>query len=141
MAFTAFGGAGLVLPREMVGQLRGRARAAQPAECCGLIIARDEGRRRVVDRLVPIANDDADVYRIEPGQFAAAETTARAEGAYVGGVYHSHPRGPALPSARDAAAAWPGLDYVIVGCDGAVRAWRLDDDRCFSETRLEERQP
>ncbi len=115
----------LVLSRAQLAQVRAHARAAAPAECCGLLIGRDAAGGRVVARLEPVPNAAHDAYAIPPAVYAAAERAARRDGAGVCGVYHSHPAGSPLPSPRDREAAWPGLDYLIVGADGAVRAWRL----------------
>ncbi len=116
--------------------------AAAPAECCGLLIGRDQGRARVVLGFEPVANAEPDAYHVPAGRFAAAEAAARARGAYVCGVYHSHPRGEPVPSARDIALAWPGLSYVIIGRSGGLRAWRLEEDRQrFTEVRIGSRAP
>jgi proteasome lid subunit RPN8/RPN11 len=54
------------------------------------------------------------------------------------GVYHSHPRGPAVPSSTDVAEAYyPEWLYVIVGLQGArvhVGVWRAS--RGASASRL-----
>src|SRR5690606_9454404 len=111
----------LILSPEQLAQVRGHARAAAPAECCGLLIGRDAFGGRLVPRLEPMPNGTADEYAIPPAAYAAAERAARCDGAGVCGVYHSHPTGYPVPSPRDQEAAWPGLDYLIVGADGSVR--------------------
>ncbi|MEZ5418721.1 MAG: Mov34/MPN/PAD-1 family protein [Vicinamibacterales bacterium] len=46
------------------------------------------------------------------------------------GAYHSHPSGPAEPSATDRAEAVPDFLYLIVGLGAEtpdVRLWTLED--------------
>ena len=54
----------------------------------------------------------------------------------IAGVYHSHPRGPAEPSATDVAEAYyPEWIYLIVGLGGArpeLRAFRIAGGRVRS---------
>lgn len=140
----------LVLAPDTLADLRARARDAAPAECCGLLIGgtvRDgsagDGRRiRADDVFVtsirPVPNDDPRRYHIPPADFIAAERAARVTGQWVCGVYHSHPAGAPLPSAADHNAAWPGFIYVIIG-ESAVRAWRLSDERRFTEVDIDVR--
>lgn len=123
----------LVLSSAQLAQVRAHARAAAPAECCGLLIGRDAPAGRVIARLAPVPNDAPDAYAIPPASYAAAERAARGDGQGVCGVYHSHPAGPPQPSTRDVERAWPGLDYLIVGADGTVRAWRLTHERTLVE--------
>jgi proteasome lid subunit RPN8/RPN11 len=126
----------LVLARSVAEQLRVLAAEAAPAECCGLLIGRDEAPDRVVQSLEPVPNAGRERYHVPAQRFAAAERAARASGAYVCGVFHSHPGGDAEPSASDLAEAWPGFDYVIIGAGGEMRAWRLSEDRLrFVEVR------
>ena len=119
----------LVLPATALDRLHALARAAAPAECCGLLIGRDTADGRRVTALAPVPNDTRERYAIPAARFLATERHARAQGTHVCGVYHSHPAGPAQPSPLDVALAWPGLDYVIVDGAGAVRAWRLQESR------------
>jgi proteasome lid subunit RPN8/RPN11 len=68
----------------------------------------------------------------------AAEHAARARGLELVGVWHSHPRGEALPSEADLRAAWRGWTQLIVAPSAergaALRAWHP------SESRLVERE-
>lgn len=132
----------LVLSHETLAALRATARAAAPAECCGLLVGREAQGRITVSALHPVPNDVADRYHIPPSAFVGVERAARAAGTWVCGVYHSHPTDAAVPSRLDRDLAWPGFVYVIVAgrsdaSDPDVRAWRLKDDRCFEEIGVE----
>ena len=95
------------LPAALADSIRGQARAASPAECCGLIEGIRKGVNFRVTALHPARNLSADAHRFEidpPDQFAA-QRAARARGAEIIGCYHSHPDGSAEPSAADLAGA------------------------------------
>lgn len=85
-----------------------------------------------MERALPLTNEARDAhthFRIGPDAVLAAEAEAKRRGLEVVGFYHSHPSGAAEPSAADAEQAWPWYTYLIVGADGALRAWRLRADR------------
>jgi len=110
---------------------------AYPEEGCGVLVGRDEGAMRIVERVVEFENQRDDSrrnrYLITPEQLLAVERQAREEGLDVVGFFHSHPDHPALPSAFDLEHAWPYYSYLIVSVErGRVadaRAWRLATDR------------
>jgi proteasome lid subunit RPN8/RPN11 len=94
------------------------ARAARPAECCGVLLGSAD---RIVSA-VPIRNESTalDRYRLDPRQHIAARREARERGLAVLGFYHSHPHSPARPSPVDLAeATYPELVYIIVGLAGS----------------------
>lgn len=95
------------------------ATAAAPREACGLLL----GTRGRITALAPSRNlaASADAFEIDTALHLRLQRTTRS----VVGVWHSHPRGPAVPSARDQAGAWDAaLLWLITGSDG-TRAWRL----------------
>ena len=106
-------------------------RAEHPLEACGLLAVDTDGFVRHVYRL---RNVDASstAFTIDPGQHYEALVDAESRGWRLGGVYHSHPNGPAAPSPIDLAA---GIDadwvHVIVGFGDPqrpeLRVWRVDD--------------
>jgi len=77
------------------------ARREVPNECCGLLL----GLSDQIDESYPARNLSASPTRflIDPVDHFAAIRHARASGRAVRGAYHSHPRGPSVPSATDAA--------------------------------------
>ena len=109
------------------------ARAARPAEACGLLVGRGRGRLTVT-RIVPAANLLAHVpgrFELDPRVRLAVEKECRGSPERVLGHWHSHPGGPASPSAADLAMAYePDLVWLIVAvaADGTVdaNAFRLD---------------
>lgn len=106
------------------------AASAPGREVCGLLLgARGRGGAGAIDidEVVPAANvaaDAAAAFELDPAALFAALRAERAGGPRLLGHYHSHPHGPAAPSARDAALALDaGRLWLIVG-RGAVTAWR-----------------
>ena len=104
------------------------ARAAQPAECCGMLI----GTGRSIDEAVRAKNIDASSTRflIDPQDHIDARRAARGRGLDVLGFYHSHPHSPAWPSTTDVAeATYPEAVNLIVSLErGAanVRLFRIE---------------
>jgi proteasome lid subunit RPN8/RPN11 len=99
------------------------ARAAAPRECCGLLLG--PGDR--VEEVRPARNvhpEPTTRFEIDPQALIDAHRTARGRGPQVLGYYHSHPSGPAHPSATDQAlATGDGRIWAIVARD-ALTFWR-----------------
>jgi proteasome lid subunit RPN8/RPN11 len=116
----------LRLSRTLAEAIRNETRAAAPQECCGLLLGDRAGFR--IDAIRPAANVAADplhCFEIDPAVLLAAHKAARAGGPEIVGHYHAHPAGEPVPSATDAAmAAGEGEIWLIVGRQGAIRAWR-----------------
>lgn len=117
----------LVLTATVERELVALARAAAPREMVAVL----GGDGAAVHTVLPLPNtvgaDDA--FQVDPIAFARAERRLRRAGARFVGFAHSHPRGSALPSARDRRELWPGCLQVIVGLGGTaptVRAFRLE---------------
>ncbi|TPG13831.1 M67 family peptidase [Sphingomonas koreensis] len=107
-------------------QIIAHAAAFPQLEVCGLLF----GDADVIEAIEPCANvaeDRATRFEIDPARLLAAHRAMRSGGARLIGHYHSHPRGSATPSARDAqAAAADGAIWLIVA-GGAVDAYRAVD--------------
>jgi proteasome lid subunit RPN8/RPN11 len=122
---------------------------AYPEEGCGVLVGRDEGALRVVERVVAFENQREDSrgnrYLISPERLLVVEREAREEGLDVVGFFHSHPDHTALPSAFDLEHAWPYYSYLIVSVErGRVldaRSWRLAQDRSRFEPETLELSP
>jgi proteasome lid subunit RPN8/RPN11 len=106
------------------------ARAAAPAECCGLLLGRDGS----IAEAAPAANNAADPSRrfvVDPKDHIDRRREARRRGLDVVGFYHSHPSSRAEPSATDLAeASYPDHLYLIVSLAAGspdVRLFRLDE--------------
>lgn len=99
------------------------AARSHPEEACGLLLG--EGLRIV--KYVPAANVHAQPrthFEIDPIALIDAHKAARAGGSAIAGYFHSHPLGPARPSARDSAmAAHDGAVWAIWG-EGDIIFWR-----------------
>lgn len=118
----------LRLPDTLRRQIVDHCRAALPNEGCGLF-AVDDAR---VAKVYPTANADESPtgYTIPPEEHFAALEDAESRGWEIGGVFHSHPAGPARPSMIDVQAALdPQWVYIVVGLQdlAEVRAWRISD--------------
>jgi proteasome lid subunit RPN8/RPN11 len=104
-------------------RMRREAERAAPEECCGLLL----GRGELVDEVHPAANVAGERRRrfeIDPQALVDAHRAARGGGPEVVGYYHSHPSGPAAPSATDRAmAAGDDRVWAIVGETG-IAFWR-----------------
>jgi desampylase len=124
----------LAISRAAIDEILRSAAEHPEVEICGLLL----GRGAVVEELRACANvaaDPADSFEIDPAALIAAHREARGGGLAPIGHYHSHPRGPAEPSARDAAMAEPGSWWLIAG-EGQVRGWRARADGGFDPVTL-----
>jgi proteasome lid subunit RPN8/RPN11 len=130
--------AGVILSRELAGQIARHGEATFPDECCGALLGRVVDGTRVVERLLEIENQwDAEERRrrflITPQQYMQLERAADRAGETLIGFYHSHPNAPARPSEFDREHALPWHSYIIASImDGqhvVTTAWQLKDDR------------
>lgn len=115
------------LPAGVAARLRRHAERAHPEECCGLLLGRRETDAIVVEDCAESANlavDPARAFEIDAGLRLRLQRNLRGTGRTVVGVYHSHPGGPADPSAADAARAEePGFLWIVLGRGGALKAF------------------
>ncbi|AKH42510.1 hypothetical protein WYH_01470 [Croceibacterium atlanticum] len=104
-------------------RLRSEAERAAPEECCGILLG---GGNSIADALpaANVAQDPRRHFEVDPQTLVDAHRAARAGGPEVAGYYHSHPMGPAFPSATDRAmASGDGRIWAIIGKDD-VTFWR-----------------
>ena len=107
----------------LLARLRAAAAAAPDREICGLLFGTD-GWIEAAQATANVSPVPADSFEIDPAALFAAIRAERGGGARLIGHYHSHPYGPATPSARDAAAAGEaGHIWLILGREDAT-AWR-----------------
>lgn len=117
----------LEVTKGILETLVARADQAGPNECCGILLGRD-GRILEARPAANIASDPRRHFEIDPQALVDAHRAARAGGPQVIGYYHSHPAGPAEPSATDRAMApGDGRVWAIIG-EGGVTFWRDDRD-------------
>jgi proteasome lid subunit RPN8/RPN11 len=74
----------------------------------------------------------ATAFALDSDDHHAAIVDAESRGWRIGGVYHSHPRGPAIPSPIDLRAPtdheWIHLIIGLGASAPEVRGWRIADD-------------
>ncbi|QCC59230.1 M67 family metallopeptidase [Natrinema thermotolerans] len=120
----------IVLPAEIRAAILERARDGDPKEICGVLGGAydPDGRSRVASQYPArnVADDPRTRYEIDPEQQLRLFDRLEDRSESIVGFYHSHPRGPARPSATDAAnAAWPDRSYVIVSLEPLeIGSWR-----------------
>jgi proteasome lid subunit RPN8/RPN11 len=120
----------LMLAPGLLEQIVTYARSGLPFESCGLLA----GRESSATQFIPITNRlaSATEFDMEPAELIAALRSLRVNGESLLAIVHSHPRGPAMPSARDIERAWyPHAAHVIVSFASAetpeVRGFRILD--------------
>lgn len=115
------------------------AREGVPEEVCGVLSGRrDPDGTPIVTgnhRVPNVADSPETRYELDPAAQLAAMEAIEEQGDEVVGFYHSHPRGPAGPSATDARlATWPDYRYCIVSLpEETVGAWRWTGERFVEE--------
>jgi len=108
--------------------------AALPDEGCGLL-AMDGGS---VVGVYPTENEDssASSYTIPPQRLYEAVMDAESRGWEVGGVFHSHPAGPAAMSGTDLARvtdpAWLYLVVSLAGPEPVMAGWSNGEEVAVS---------
>lgn len=116
------------LPEEINAAVLAHARFCAPEEACGLLAFDDRGELRMAYCLSN-ADRSAISFTVDPDEHFAALRHAERRGWTIGGAFHSHPRGSAVPSRRDVAGALdPDWLQVIVGLGTdpeQVRGWRV----------------
>ena len=120
----------VVLPTGLVQQILDHAGGSPQTEVCGLLAARDGHPSRCI-RVANVATRPQRFFRMDPKQQIEAMRSMREQGEQLYGIYHSHPLGPAEPSATDIEqAAYPEALYLIVSLNHSrrpeLRAYRLD---------------
>jgi proteasome lid subunit RPN8/RPN11 len=89
------------------------------------------------------AGDRTRRFEISPVDYMTAEQHAIDHDWTLLGIYHSHPKHPAIPSEQDRVAAQPYFSYVIIAVPDKTateainfRSWLLNDDRQFEEEKI-----
>lgn len=125
----------MTISRAAERRIRAHAAMTPHLEVCGLLF----GREDAIERAEPADNvsaSPADSFELDPRALFAALKAERAGGPRLLGHYHSHPGGPAEPSARDAAMALDvGRLWLIVAGD-TLALWRVDRPGGFVPVEL-----
>lgn len=109
----------LRIRKDLLQRVTAAAEKAFPQECCGLLAGKNTGEGLTVTRVVPADNVTEgraeDSFEVDPQAHFDLLRALEGSGEFVLGHYHSHPGGPARPSATDLARAYDrGLAWVIV---------------------------
>jgi proteasome lid subunit RPN8/RPN11 len=105
----------LRLSRDIYMEMLGHCLSGLPEEACGLLVGSYGGEEAT--HIFPTANAAASalIYEIDPKEMLGVDRQARALGADIMGVFHSHTHTDAYPSPTDVAQALdPGWHYVLV---------------------------
>ena len=120
----------LILPRALLDEMLAHVSGLWPEEACGLVGGVDGHAAR----LYPVENvrHSPVAFEMEPLQQIKAMLAMEAEGLELIAIYHSHPDGPARPSATDVANAYypDAVQLIISLADRArpsVRAFTIVD--------------
>lgn len=92
-------------------------------EACGLLF----GSETMIVRAAPadnVAENPENSFEIDPAALFAAIRGEREGGDRLIGHYHSHPSGPAEPSARDAEMALDAGRLWLIVAGGEMGLWR-----------------
>ena len=105
----------ILIPLDGLRAVSAAAEAAYPEEACGLLVGRriPGGHARVtrVEAAANVAADRRTGFEVDPGLRIGLERELRGTDQVIVGHYHSHPDGPARPSATDLAKAFE-LDLI-----------------------------
>ena len=124
-ARAALGVASLAVPAEAVEAMIQHARFNTPEEACGLFAVGDDGSVTMVYCLTNL-DHSAVSYTIDPEEHFQAWSHARRHGWEIGGVFHSHPSSPPVPSESDLVGLDPDWVSIILGVGTEeVRAFRI----------------
>jgi [CysO sulfur-carrier protein]-S-L-cysteine hydrolase len=106
---------------ELLEEILAHAREDAPEECCGVVavIPGSEDRLPRAARVRRTRNVHASPKRfeIDGKDVLAAMNDFEEAGWEIGAIYHSHTHTAPYPSQTDInfAAAWPGVEWIIVG--------------------------
>lgn len=102
------------LPQELANIIMAQAQQSPLHEICGLI-GGQTGHAGYAYPINNIANDRTRRYQMDPREQINAMRQMRDRDEELIAIYHSHPYGPAIPSAIDIAEAeYPDVAYLIV---------------------------
>ena len=129
----------LRLPHAIAAAIRRHAAESPRVEVCGLIAADAAGAMRCLP-IVNVARDAARFFEMDPRAQIDAMRALRERGERLIGIYHSHPSGPAQPSATDIARhEYPDAFCLIAAPADATVELRAFSIRAgnLSEIRIE----
>jgi proteasome lid subunit RPN8/RPN11 len=94
------------------------AERTYPNECCGAMLGRTNGDRKIVSDTVAIQNayagEQNERYELRPQDLLDADRNARARGLDLIGIFHSHPNCDAYFSETDLKNSCPWYSFVVL---------------------------
>ncbi|MBV9155898.1 MAG: M67 family metallopeptidase [Acidobacteriaceae bacterium] len=94
------------------------AERTYPNECCGAMLGRIQGGKKVVTEAVPLENvfsgGQSERYELRPEDLLAADREARERGLDLVGIFHSHPDCDAYFSRTDLKNSCPWYSFVVL---------------------------
>ena len=107
------------------------AERTYPDECCGAMLGRTQGEKKIVIHAVPIDNayqgEKGARYELRPEDLLSADKQARANGLDLIGIFHSHPNCDAYFSETDLKNSCPWYSFVVL----SVRNGKFDHAGSF----------
>lgn len=130
---------GLVIPRGVAVEMIEHARAELPNEACGLLAGSLAAGS--VSAFHPARNAEASPlrYSVHPDDLVRIVFGIEDAGEDLVGIFHSHTRSPAVPSATDRRAAmYPDAFYLLATLadpdappERSLRTWRIHGGQAF----------
>jgi proteasome lid subunit RPN8/RPN11 len=137
----------LVISKKILDDIFAHSRETYPDECCGILVGRDDGGKRIISESHRAKNVSEgrkhDRYLIDEKKLIEVMKATRGQAVDVVGFYHSHPDYPSRPSGYDTeTAAWSGYSYMIVSVTkdaiASFQSWVMPDGAgSFEEEALE----
>jgi proteasome lid subunit RPN8/RPN11 len=101
----------LVLTQLQWEEMRRQVTADAPLESCGLLAGSGDAVQQVIS--VPNVLNSPTRYRFAPEAQLAAFEQIENSGLEILAIYHSHPKGPPIPSPTDIAEAFYPVVFII----------------------------
>jgi proteasome lid subunit RPN8/RPN11 len=101
----------LILNRAHMFAMQRHINFAAPLEACGLL----GGKNRTVELVLPVKNaaESRSRFKMDPRAQLRAMEQIEVEGLEILAIFHSHPKGPSLPSPTDVEeAAYPVVNII-----------------------------
>jgi len=123
-------------------EMKAHALTTFPDECCGFLYGTEQtDGSRMITKILEVANsktgDKKRRFEIAGKDYMTAEKFALENDILLLGIYHSHPKHPAIASEHDRVAALPYFSYVILsvtpGTIDHIRSWQLNELSQFEE--------
>ena len=139
----------IIIKEKIRALLAAHAAKVFPNECCGFLFGNEsDGQQRTIREIMIVDNskpgDKTRRFEISPLDYINAEKYALDNQLQLLGVYHSHPKHPAIPSEQDRIAAQPYFSYLIISIQNpetiSFRSWRLNESEQFDEEMIRDNQ-